>query len=406
LIFVVLLFLGKPGYSFWFSDVDNCVYYNECAPQAVCTSTKESYECACLPGYSGDGKICLDIDECLNYNSCASEAICTNTNGSYTCSTCSSGYSGDGKVCSDIDECLNSNSCAQEAICSNTNGSYTCTCQSGYSGDGKICSDIDECSNINDCALEAICTNIRGSYTCICWSGYSGDGKFCSENNWLDNLGTSDPAKAVEMFINEGFVGDRIEAFRNYISNLADTVEAHCIVAEDTGIPDENIFGIIEFKQVPGAPVTVDIDLLGFNASGSSKRGFHIHTNKELTNECKDAGGHFNPEEFEHAGIEHKSRHCGDLGNIEIVENGVETIIHDSKISLSEDETCYFIGRSIVIHQGEDDLGLGGHSDSKTTGHAGSRIGCCIIEKGSADYWTKSILIVRKLKETARKMFD
>ena len=37
------------------------------------------------------------------------------------------------------------------------------------------------------------------------------------------------------------------------------------------------------------------------------------------------------------------------------------------------------IGRSIVVHEDEDDLGLGGHSDSLTTGHAGKRLVCGII---------------------------
>ena len=32
---------------------------------------------------------------------------------------------------------------------------------------------------------------------------------------------------------------------------------------------------------------------------------------------------------------------------------------------------------------GEDDLGLGGHSDSKTTGHAGGRLACCEIKQGT-----------------------
>jgi Cu-Zn family superoxide dismutase len=37
------------------------------------------------------------------------------------------------------------------------------------------------------------------------------------------------------------------------------------------------------------------------------------------------------------------------------------------------------IGRSLVIHQDPDDLGVGGHSDSLTTGHAGKRITCAVI---------------------------
>ena len=34
------------------------------------------------------------------------------------------------------------------------------------------------------------------------------------------------------------------------------------------------------------------------------------------------------------------------------------------------------VGRAMVLHAGEDDLGQGGESDSLTTGHAGARLGC------------------------------
>ena len=38
---------------------------------------------------------------------------------------------------------------------------------------------------------------------------------------------------------------------------------------------------------------------------------------------------------------------------------------------------------TLQVHVGEDDLGLGGHSDSKTTGHAGGRLACCEIKQGT-----------------------
>jgi Cu-Zn family superoxide dismutase len=37
------------------------------------------------------------------------------------------------------------------------------------------------------------------------------------------------------------------------------------------------------------------------------------------------------------------------------------------------------VGRSIIIHEDEDDLGLGNKEDSKTTGHSGARIACSVI---------------------------
>lgn len=37
------------------------------------------------------------------------------------------------------------------------------------------------------------------------------------------------------------------------------------------------------------------------------------------------------------------------------------------------------VGRSCVTHAGVDDLGLGGHELSSTTGNAGGRLACGVI---------------------------
>jgi Cu-Zn family superoxide dismutase len=37
------------------------------------------------------------------------------------------------------------------------------------------------------------------------------------------------------------------------------------------------------------------------------------------------------------------------------------------------------IGRSIVVHEGIDDLGSTDHADSKTTGNSGARLACGVI---------------------------
>lgn len=37
------------------------------------------------------------------------------------------------------------------------------------------------------------------------------------------------------------------------------------------------------------------------------------------------------------------------------------------------------VGRSLVVHEGEDDLGRGGHPDSLKTGNAGGRAACAVV---------------------------
>ena len=44
------------------------------------------------------------------------------------------------------------------------------------------------------------------------------------------------------------------------------------------------------------------------------------------------------------------------------------------------------VGRAVVVHSGTDDLGEGGFDDSKTTGHAGGRLGCGVIGL-SSPFW-------------------
>lgn len=79
-----------------------------------------------------------------------------------------------------------------------------------------------------------------------------------------------------------------------------------------------------------------------------------------------------------HGAPEDEERHVGDLGNIEAGSDGVARIsITDKVIALSGDFNV--LGRAVVVHSGEDDLGKGGQSDSLTTGHAGSRVACGVI---------------------------
>ena len=135
--------------------------------------------------------------------------------------------------------------------------------------------------------------------------------------------------------------------------------------------------GLVKFRQVAGQPVEIRAEINGLT---KGKHGFHVHEFGNLTNGCVSAGAHYNPSRVEHAGPEDEVRHVGDLGNIEVTEEGVAVVVSltDRLINIHGDVNNV-VGRSVVVHADEDDLGRGGHSDSKTTGHAGARVACGII---------------------------
>lgn len=79
-----------------------------------------------------------------------------------------------------------------------------------------------------------------------------------------------------------------------------------------------------------------------------------------------------------HGAPEAKIRHVGDLGNVEAGPTGEAKIDFMDNVIALEGEHC-ILGRAIVVHSGEDDLGLGNEKDSLTTGHAGTRIACGVV---------------------------
>lgn len=85
-----------------------------------------------------------------------------------------------------------------------------------------------------------------------------------------------------------------------------------------------------------------------------------------------------NPFGKEHGAPEDSERHVGDLGNFKTdgQGNGKGTIT-DSHVKLIGEHSV--LGRTIVVHAGTDDLGKGGHAESKKTGNAGGRPACGVI---------------------------
>ncbi|KAK0492928.1 extracellular Cu/Zn superoxide dismutase [Armillaria luteobubalina] len=138
--------------------------------------------------------------------------------------------------------------------------------------------------------------------------------------------------------------------------------------------------GNVVFQQdQPDGPVQIKGRIQGLDAS--ALRGFHVHEFGNLSDGCTSAGAHYNPFNTTHGAPYDSvnSRHVGDLGNIQSDGNGVAVLdFRDGIIKL--DGPLSIIGRSVVVHTGTDDLGKGGTPLSLTTGNAGDRAACGIIE--------------------------
>ena len=102
--------------------------------------------------------------------------------------------------------------------------------------------------------------------------------------------------------------------------------------------------------------------------------GFHIHDVGDCSSvDFKSAGGHFNPTDMPHGAPSDMERHAGDLGNVEVAEDG--TAHHEassSMITVSEGPNS-IIGRGVILHEKADDL------VSQPTGAAGARLACGVI---------------------------
>ena len=108
------------------------------------------------------------------------------------------------------------------------------------------------------------------------------------------------------------------------------------------------------------------------------KHGFHIHEKGNLLEKnCSGCKGHYNPHNKTHGDRLDKNRHVGDLGNIQNKDGKVNLTFYDKLIKLKGKFSV--IGRSVVIHSGEDDLGLANNKESKITGNAGNRLDCAVI---------------------------
>jgi Cu-Zn family superoxide dismutase len=143
--------------------------------------------------------------------------------------------------------------------------------------------------------------------------------------------------------------------------------------------------GMVKFTQVDADTIEIEWELTGAGKEGL--HGFHVHDKADFSNGCASAGPHYNPFKKLHGAKEDEERHAGGLGNIRVDAEGKSSgSMKDHLVKIFGPTTC--VGRSMMVHADEDDLGLGDNSKadepgppqngfvSKITGNAGARIGC------------------------------
>lgn len=162
--------------------------------------------------------------------------------------------------------------------------------------------------------------------------------------------------------------------------SLNEEIKAFCklIQSQNSGVS-----GVINFSQksnLDNVKINGEIEnLLAIHA-------FHIHEFPMKGNNCTSAGFHFNPTNSTHGGPGKESlfKHLGDLGNIKSKGRKTSFSMTSEDISLTGENSI--LNKTCIIHEGEDDLGLG-ELNSKIDGNSGNRISCGIIYRSSSIFF-------------------
>ncbi|NXN98859.1 SODE dismutase, partial [Rhinopomastus cyanomelas] len=125
--------------------------------------------------------------------------------------------------------------------------------------------------------------------------------------------------------------------------------------------------------------------------NNQSGRAIHIHELGDLSNSCDSTGGHYNPFRENHP------RHPGDFGNFSPKEGKIRK--YKTNLFATMFGPYSIMGRSIVIHEQEDDMGKGNNKASLENGNAGKRLACCVIGTCNKNLWEEKLSEVTDKKK-------
>jgi superoxide dismutase, Cu-Zn family len=152
------------------------------------------------------------------------------------------------------------------------------------------------------------------------------------------------------------------------IGSLAQAQEVTKAAAQLEPKSGSQVTGTVTFTKV-GDEIQVVADIQNLKPG---KHGFHIHEKGDCSAaDAASAGAHFNPTQKHHGGPMTAEHHTGDLGNLEADASGKAHLDWKGKLSLSGTDSI--IGKSVVVHEKEDDL------KTDPSGNSGARIACGAI---------------------------
>lgn len=139
------------------------------------------------------------------------------------------------------------------------------------------------------------------------------------------------------------------------------------------GKSGSSMTGTATFTTV-GDKVDLKIDVAGLTPG---KHGVHIHEKGDCSSpDAESAGPHWNPTNEEHGKWGEHPFHLGDIGNIDVGDDGKGTLSMSTDLwSIGTGGKSDLVGHSIVVHADADDF------KTQPSGNSGARVGCGVIEQ-------------------------
>ncbi|XP_023555058.1 extracellular superoxide dismutase [Cu-Zn] [Octodon degus] len=190
-----------------------------------------------------------------------------------------------------------------------------------------------------------------------------------------------------------------MDIWKELVPRQQATGELHAVCrvqpSSKLGTGQPRVTGLVLFRQsAPEARLEAIFDLEGFpeDATGS-RRAIHVHRFGDLSQGCDSTGPHYNPWSTPHP------QHPGDFGNF-VVRPGGRLWKYQAGLPASLAGPHSIVGRALVVHAGEDDMGCGDNPASLENGNAGPRLACCVVGLGSTEAWASG---ARELEEHRKR---